>query len=354
MLSFSPEMVVLAREAKGLTQKELGREVGASQAWISKTENGLQEVEESTLTKMAHALEVTVEFLRRRDPGVGLPVSAFPELDQGSNLLAYRKKRGAPKKAVRQFAGQIEVWRYGICSLVARIDAAPPVAVPTFDASATTPEDAARAARARWRIPSGPVESVMETLENAGVIVVPTDVGTTSIDAISLWTAAGRPMIFFNDRMPGDRVRFNLAHEAGHLCLHQVASETMEEEANRFAAEFLMPADDIKEELKDLSMFSLSRLKTKWKVSMAALLFRAGNKGLSTISADSATELWIEMSRRGYRKREPHTIEQERPALICTILGQAIETLGERSLVADAMGITLDRFEREYGPLLPA
>ena len=47
-----------------------------------------------------------------------------------------------------------------------------------------------------------------------------------------------------NSDMPGDRHRFNLAHELGHALMHRHSTGECESEANRFAAEFLMPKEE--------------------------------------------------------------------------------------------------------------
>ena len=66
-----------------------------------------------------------------------------------------------------------------------------------------------------------------------------------SVDAFSLYRD-GRPFIFLNTAMSGERQRFDTAHELGHLVLHADADvahgRDKEQEANRFAASLLMPA----------------------------------------------------------------------------------------------------------------
>jgi Zn-dependent peptidase ImmA (M78 family) len=84
-----------------------------------------------------------------------------------------------------------------------------------------------------------------------------------------------------------------------------VIRENREEEANRFAAEFLMPAHDIELYLDDLSLPKLAALKIQWRVSMAALLKRA--QTLATITQTQARNLWIQLSR--YKQREPEELD---------------------------------------------
>lgn len=113
-------------------------------------------------------------------------------------------------------------------------------------------------------------------------------------------------------------MRFTLAHELGHVIMHQKPSADMESEADRFAAEFLMPARDIRPELRPLSLSRLVVLKQYWRVSMAALIQRAGD--LKVITERQRRSLWTQMSKEGYRKVEPSPIETERPTVLSDIL----------------------------------
>jgi Zn-dependent peptidase ImmA (M78 family) len=92
----------------------------------------------------------------------------------------------------------------------------------------------------------------------------------------------------------------------------------MESEADRFAAEFLMPAHDIKPELRPTTLARLAVLKGYWRVSMAALLKRAGD--LKVISERQRQSLWTQMSKEGYKKIEPLPIEEEKPTVLNDIL----------------------------------
>jgi Zn-dependent peptidase ImmA (M78 family) len=94
----------------------------------------------------------------------------------------------------------------------------------------------------------------------------------------------------------------------------------MENQADEFASEFLMPESDIRPYLKDLSLEKLATLKQYWKVSMAALLKRASDLG--EITPRQARTLWTQMSKAGYRLREPVEIDlpKESPSLLGEIL----------------------------------
>ena len=69
----------------------------------------------------------------------------------------------------------------------------------------------------------------------------------------------------------------------------------MEGEADRFAAEFLMPEREIRSDLRPpLTIARLAALKPYWKVSMAALARRAWNVG--TIDQNRYRRLFTELS----------------------------------------------------------
>ena len=143
-------------------------------------------------------------------------------------------------------------------------------------------------------------------------------------EAFSVWaTVSDReiPVIAVSTGRPGDRLRFSIAHELGHLVLHKqlpvkTAAE-IENAANRFAAEFLMPADAMRTELATpVSLTTVARLKPKWGVAMQALIYRA--KDLDIISDRQYRYLFQQLSARGWRTAEPTNlnIPIEKPRLI--------------------------------------
>jgi len=102
------------------------------------------------------------------------------------------------------------------------------------------------------------------------------DFETSKIDAISEWVPGYPPIVLVNsnEEIPTSRLRLTLAHEIGHLVMHQLSSSPdIEDEANRFAAEFMMPRREIKASLYRLNLAKLTDLKRDWKVSMPALVY---------------------------------------------------------------------------------
>ena len=188
------------------------------------------------------------------------------------------------------------------------------------------PEAIARSVRSAWGIPPGPVPNLVREIEDAGGIIIRCDFGTTKVDAVSQWLPDLPPLFFVNISIPTDRLRFTLAHEIGHIVMHQVPTQDMEKEADRFAAEFLMPKKDIRPQLFDLTLPKMASLKPHWRVAMSALLRRAGDLG--TIAPRWKSYLWMQMGQYGYRKVEPVTIPAEEPVLLDEIINTHRNDLG--------------------------
>jgi Zn-dependent peptidase ImmA (M78 family) len=98
------------------------------------------------------------------------------------------------------------------------------------------------------------------------------------------------------------------------MVMHTLPVDGQEEDADLFASELLMPAAEIRDELSHLDMPALARLKARWGVSMAALIRRA--RDLGEISHYRYRELNIELSKAGWRTREPVEVPAERPRLL--------------------------------------
>ena len=133
-------------------------------------------------------------------------------------------------------------------------------------------------------------------------------------------------IILASDKDVCVRARFDAAHELGHLILHRgfgeeeletkESLEQIESEANRFASAFLMPADSDAQEVFTLRLAGFVHLKERWKVSVAAQIYRCLDLGL--ISDDQALNLRKQISKQRWNKREPldDKIKPEEPTLL--------------------------------------
>lgn len=116
-----------------------------------------------------------------------------------------------------------------------------------------------------------------------------------------------------NSEMPADRFRFSLAHELGHMVMHNAPDEDqkMEEEAHRFAAAFMMPAAEIKPYLVGMKLSNLGRVKAFWKMSIKALIRRAFDLGMITPSQHKSFSIQYN---KAFTGTEPGPLEFERHA----------------------------------------
>ena len=84
--------------------------------------------------------------------------------------------------------------------------------------------------------------------------------------------------MFLNMQKTAERSRFDAAHELGHLVLHRhggPSGREAEDQANQFAAEFLMPSADVMAVIPRISKLNqIVQAKTRWGVSVQALTYR--------------------------------------------------------------------------------
>lgn len=335
-------MVTLTRETKGWTQETLATAAGVSQGFLSKVENGLLPLEGEYLERVAEALEVPADLLRSTEPVRGLEVTCLHNRRRRSRMTV---------GTVKHIEGLTHLTRLSVEGLIRGVEIAPPLHLHRLDVDAYgSPEEIARTLRAAWRLPSGPVANVIRILEAAGIVVVRRDLRTDAQDAVSTWQPNGNPLILINAGLPADRERFTLIHELGHLTMHELPSEEQEAEANRFAGEFLAPAEEIRPQLTGLTMRDfgkLADLKMVWGMSMAALIQRA--RDLECISANQFKSFRIRLNQYGWSRTEPGDVPAEAPSLLDSVIDvhQRQHGYSERELAAAALMLPAP-FTRHY------
>jgi len=320
-MKINASMVVLAREFRGFTQEELARKVCLSQARIAKLEGGIQtEIQEPLMEMLCESLGFPSEFFIQDEELLGF----------GSSAYFYRKKADLTASDRRRIHGVVNLMRINIKRMLTFIDLEPNRRLPKLDIDeyGGSAEQVAQAVRAIWTLPEGPIKNITSLIESSGVIITPCDFYTRSMDATSLRLAEMPPLIFINSQLPGDRWRFTLAHELAHLIMHDVPTEEMENEADRFAAEFLMPEIEMKahfSRMANIRLQDLANLKSYWKTSMGSLLMRASDLGF--LSDNQKRYLWSSMSKLGFRTKEPNPIPREEPKTYQKVLKYFTETL---------------------------
>lgn len=335
-------MVVVTREAKGWTQQQLAAQSGVSQGFLSKVENGLLLLDGEHLARIAAALEVPVDLLTNDEPQRGLEVTC---------LHHRRRKSRMTVSTVRRIEGLTHLTRLSVEGLAKGVEADPHLTLHRLDIDAHgSPEEIARTLRAGWRLPAGAVANVTGLLESLGVVVMHRDLGTDAQDAVTTWPPGGDPLILVNDGLPPDRERFTLVHELGHLVMHELPTDDQEDQANRFAGEFLAPAEEIQPQLAGLTVRDFSRLaelKLVWGMSMAALIQRALD--LECISANQFKSFRIRLSQYGWARREPGDVPAEPPRALNALIDTHLDKHGCSEDELAAMALMLpDPFRRHY------
>jgi Zn-dependent peptidase ImmA (M78 family)/transcriptional regulator with XRE-family HTH domain len=307
-MSANFEMLILARQARGMTQAALAKKSGVSQGTISKIEHGNRPLSDDDVTKFSVALRYPPEFFERSGVQYG----------QGT-VCHHRKRQSLGTEKLRQIHASMNVMRMATGDLLNGVEINPAHSFPRMEVEDFgSPEKIAQLVRLSWQLPLGPIKSMIGVVEAAGGVVVPCDFDTDKLDAISQRPEGQPPFFFVSTTAPGDRLRFNLAHELGHIVMHPEPAPGQEDEANAFAAEFLMPAKEIKPQLRKLDMARLADLKRHWKVAMQALIYRA--RTLDTITERQRRSWFMRFNQLGYRKNEPVEIPREEPTLIRRVI----------------------------------
>lgn len=180
-------------------------------------------------------------------------------------------------------------------------------------------EEAATKVRKCWGVPDGPIKDLQYLLEQNGILVTGFSVDEDKIDAFSQRTMVDNADVFLIavalGSRPECRLRFDMAHELGHIVLHPWSEDidtlskddfkARERQANMFASAFLLPRDsfskDVSQYPTDLKFYLF--LKKKWKVSIQAMMYRA--RQLDIISANQYQYMMRQVSKNGWRTKEP-------------------------------------------------
>jgi Zn-dependent peptidase ImmA (M78 family) len=157
------------------------------------------------------------------------------------------------------------------------------------------------------------------------------------------------PVFFVHDGIPGDRERLTLCHEIGHVIMHHLPTDAdLEDEANRFAAEFLMPAAEIGPDLHSMTLPKAAAMKSYWKVSMQALIMQAHRLG--KIDDGQHQYLFRQLSAKGYRKCEPAPLPPEEPDMFKDLLQFHRQSIGwSVGKLGDFLGELEKNFLAYYG-----
>jgi len=337
----TPSRLILARKRRGMTLVELSAATEVSVRSLSAYENGRQTPSPGVLRRLAAALDMPVEFLQAGDVDE-IPVDAI-------SFRAISKLTAGQRDTARG-AGRIALLLAEWIEQRFHLPEAQVPSLPTLD-----PETAAEVVRARWGLGVAPLGSLVRLLEAHGVRVFSLAAECAAVDAFSFYWRQ-TPYVLLNTTKSGERGRFDAAHELGHLVLHSEHhvphGPDAEQEANRFAAAFLMPrASVLAHGLNNATIDRILVAKQTWRVAAMALTHRLHE--LDLLTDWGYRTACVDLSRRGYRTSEPGGITRETSPLLDSVL-QAVRADGSAPAdIARDLHLTVAELNRHVFGLVP-
>lgn len=317
--TFNPSRLAFARRRLGYTGARLAQAADVSPRALAYYEAGERIPDGDTISRLAMALDVPRTFL------------CGPELQElNPDAASFRalSKMSARMRDAALASGSIAIefndWLEAHLKL-------PDTDVPTYERGSVDPESAAQRLRFEWNLGYAHIANAVHLLEAHGVRVFSLPPRLADVDAFSFWWR-GRPFVLLNTTKSPERGRFDAIHELAHLVLHAdydlPRGRDRELEANRFAAAFLMPEDQmLAARLRNAGIDRILEAKERWGVSAMALTHRLHELGITSDWMYATT--CRRLSELGYRRGEPGGRSTRESSLL---LSKAFELLRQRGV----------------------
>ena len=312
-----PYRIKQARVSRGLSMVELSELVSVSKQAISQYEMGKNAPSKLILNSIASVLKYPVSFFYK-------PV---PANETASSAVFFRSKKTTRVKALNAAREKIEIFREINDYLEKYVDF-PSLDLPkiTYEDDGINPidneqiEKYAMVLREHWKLGKGPIDNLINIVQKNGIMVSKMKLRLNKLDAFSVWFD-NKPFIFLSsDKDTNVRIRFDIAHEIGHLLMHadyyseedlknKAIYEKLENEADRFAGAFLLPKDTFSKDVFSTSIDHFIQMKAKWKASISCMISRCDTLGI--LSSNQIKYLKDQMTTRVYWRKEP--LDNEMP-----------------------------------------
>jgi len=306
----------LARSAAGLSLRDLQAKIGnrvTAQA-IGKYERDEAVPGSAVLMALADALGVSLDYL-------------MGEQEMVLEGVDFRKKQITSKKEQAQVQAKALhlIERYLLVEEILGLPSAEwdkPREAPFPVRELAEADRAAQYLREHWNLGIDPIPNLVELLEERGIKVLVVE-SQENIDGLAAQVrrSRGEPIriIVIRFGVHGERQRFNLAHELGHMVMDVSGDERFREKAaHRFAGAFLMPAEalwsNVGRHRTSIGWSELFALKQLFGASMQAITYRCGDLGIFPPALKQ--RLFQEYSRLGFRSApdyEPDHLAEEKP-----------------------------------------
>lgn len=327
-----------ARLAAGLSLDDLASKLERpiTKQALSKYERGASQPSALMVVELAQALGVKPSRLLS-DPDVSVRWVGY----RRHASLSKGRMEAIAAAAEQRLVGEMEL--RGMFNVATTSDLPAPTPVNTADDI----EYAAENLRQHWGLGHASVNGLIETMEEHGSVVM-SWAEVNGFDGLCGWANEEIPIIVINANREPDRIRFDAAHELGHLLL-DVKNPSLDEERvmHRFAGSLLVPKQAAYRELgtrrHNLSFAELGLCKQRWGLSMQGWAHRAHD--LDIVDDSVYKKIFTEFSRRNWRRREPYRLEAvEEPILVRRLLWRA---LTERLITASDAHELLPSYEQE-------
>lgn len=310
------------REMHGWTQADLAAATGLSQPLLSSIEKLRRDATPDSLKAISEATDTPLSFFE-------IEPSSVP-----TDSLHFRKNKTAPVKLTTQVKAYFREAHRVTTTLLDKV-ARPIAQFPTADARAgridgdEIEELSFETRRALGLEVDVPIPNLTRALERAGAAVFRMTLPGVEEGrvvgkghyGVSYWGGPGeRPVIGYFPGS-GDRDRFTIAHELGHIVLHtyRTPCDEAEVEAHRFAGALLLPRNRAVEVINLTTTLSeYARIKAGFGISIQAIIMRAAHLGL--IDEARKTSLMVQVGARGWRTAEPVEVIHEEPQLVTRAL----------------------------------
>jgi Zn-dependent peptidase ImmA (M78 family)/DNA-binding transcriptional regulator YiaG len=322
----NPERIRCARETAGLTQVELASLLKVTARTIANYET--IGAPSSQVKALARALGVLPSYFDIT------PSSSHIE-DLTEDLVWFRSLRKSTAKQRRSAVGHgrnaLLFYRW-----IESHFFLPKLNFDIDNGIGMSPQQGASMLRGDWGYGENPLPSMVKLSESHGIRVFSLPSVGKSVDAFS-FVFNGYPYIAVDISKSTERIRFDIAHEIGHLLLHEsIMTETaqndlservtktgsyeqsvghdVEKEAHQFAANLLMPTKRIRSVVpRHAGIKEVLEAKRYFKVSAMALTRRAHEIGL--LSEWEYRTLCSDLTAKGYRTAEPDGIAHEQSSI---------------------------------------
>lgn len=330
-----------ARLAQGMSLRDLADKVTVTAVMLSKYERDDSVPSSEVLLSIAEALGVRTEYFFRQ-------TRIDLERVEHRNKHKWKLPKAAENKVLADVQDQLERWATlddiipAPWSLNFKIPAGLPKQVNNLDEV----EAVAIKVREAWRLGLNPIPDLIDTMEAQGIKIFVTKFDDDRFEGMSA-LAGDHHLVVVSQNWTGDRQRFTLAHELGHLILEDLLQPDVDKEkaCDRFAGAFLVPEPKVREALgqhrRALEVYELYLLKQEFGLSIQGWSFRA--RDLAVVSKSAFGRFWGYLNSKGWKTQEPgEPYPAEQPHLFEQTIYRALseDLLGE-SKAAELLGLTV-------------